>query len=187
MEIAGAAFLAPQAPSLSWPHPASGWRGLATSGFPPLQASLLALLSSLPGAKWCASGQPPGPGCRPRPSHPAPHHAEKILGTISAVLKEPPGFAHLTENKRPKGRLGFHSEVCFFSANSLVGREGHSATLFVQTSFLKGTHPTSTPACDLLWEMVFHSQVNSLVASLQVQKIGWLKVSSWGGGGDTLC
>lgn len=109
------------------------------------------------GAPWGAWGWPRSGGCRPGPStqHPAPYHT-KILGTVSGLLKEPPGFVHLTENKRPRGRLGFCSEVCFLSANSPVGRGAHSASLFVQPYFLKGTHPTNARGHDLLQDMVFH-------------------------------
>lgn len=67
--------------------------------------------------------------------HPEPHGAEKILGTVSGVLKEPPGFAHLTENKRPTGRLGFCSEVCFLSASSLAGERGALSQSFLSDIF----------------------------------------------------
>lgn len=58
------------------------------------------------------------------PVHSTPWRAEEILGTISGVLKEPPGFAHLTQNKKLIGRLGFCSGFAFFSASSRGGGGG---------------------------------------------------------------
>lgn len=82
-----------------------------------------------------------------------PWRAEELLGTISGVLKKPPGFTHLTQNKNLIGRLGFCSRFAFFSAGSRGGGGGGGGlraaprVFLVQTSFLKGTQPSAhTPA-----------------------------------------
>lgn len=125
------------------------------------------------GRMWRASK----PRMQTVPQYPAPHGVEKILGTISEVLKEPPGFAHFTENKRPLGRLGFCSEVCFLSASSLVGERGA-----LSWSPRSDVFPTNAPTHDLLPQTLFHAQVNAPAVLLQTQKTKWLKVSSWVGG-----
>lgn len=83
----------------------------AATGLPRIQAPLLAWLSGRAGAQQGGSQAPAADDAQ----HPASHSAEKILGSISGALKEPPGFTHLTGNKRPTERLGFCSEVCFLS------------------------------------------------------------------------
>ena len=102
--------------------PASAWRGQAAPGHPPPPPSL-ALLSGLTGAQWGAMGRRRGSGGRLRPSTQRPtHSAGKIAGTISGVLKEPPGFAHLTEDKRPTGAMGFLFSGLFSLSQFPCGR-----------------------------------------------------------------
>lgn len=103
----------------------------------PTQANLSVQLSILAGRNRARWGQLQGRGL---PALPAPSTLRQWSRTISGVLKEPPGFAHLTGNKRPMGRLGFCSEVCFLSASSPAGKERHIQLVFeFYTSFLNGT------------------------------------------------
>lgn len=97
-----------------------------------------------PSQAWSSVGRT---GCVPQ--YPAPHGAQRrSWGTISGVLKEPPGFAHLTQNKKLIGRLGFCSGFAFFSAGSRGGwGDLFCQSFLVQTSFLKGTLSSAhTPA-----------------------------------------
>lgn len=132
-----AAFLAPRAslasPNLKKPKLQLG---SPTSKLPPWPSSPASL------GRSGASSQARDAACA---QHPASHSSEKILGSVSGVLKEPPGFTHLTEDKRSTGRLGFCSEFCFLSASSLLG-ERRTQLIFVLTSFLKDTHSTDAPA-----------------------------------------
>ena len=114
-----------------------------------------------------------------RAQHPASRSAEKLLGSVSGVLKEPPGFTRLTENKRSTGRLGFCSEFCFLSASSLLGERGALSSF----SFRLLSSKVPTPQTHLLATCratgkAFHSQGNSPRGSLQNQKTGWLTVRS---------
>lgn len=67
------------------------------------------------GRTWRASK----PGMQTVPQYPAPHGEEKILGTISEVLKKPPGFAHFTENKGPWGDWVFVLRFVFSQLDPL--------------------------------------------------------------------
>lgn len=87
-------------------------------------------------------------------SAPSTQHPTAQRRSRGPVLKEPPGFTHLTENKRSMGRLGFCSEFCFLSASSLFGERGalsffsfplpslkvHTPQMHLLTPYCQGRH-----------------------------------------------
>ena len=106
---------------------------------------------------WGAVGRQRGQRRQTAPQYPAPHGTGEPPGTISGVLKEPPGFAHLTENKRAHGgHWGF--VLRFFSASSLVGEQGAFSSSFPSEIFPSRSkrHRRTCPQ-----EAVLHRQVNS--------------------------
>lgn len=136
--------------SLSLERPSRVWA-------PPIPVLSLTRPSSLTGAPWGAMGRQRGQRRQTAPQHPAPHGTGEPPGTISGVLKEPPGFAHLTENKRAHGgHWGF--VLRFFSASSLVGEQGAFSSTFPSEIFPSRStqHRRTCPQ-----EAVLHRQVNS--------------------------